>query len=121
MCTIKIGLLFNAQNTPTFKRMKLMTSTKTREDKMDTECKKDEGPRSLSRAEIELQYFREVLYIDFYIICRKHKCINIFILSFQDCCSFLITVYMRRSNIYMILLKVSFGILKSCCNFSDIC
>lgn len=77
MCTIKISLLFNAQNTPTFKRMKLMTSTKTREDKMDTECPKDEGPRSLSRAEIELQYFREVFYINFYIICRKHKCINI--------------------------------------------
>lgn len=83
MCTIKIGLLFNAQNTPTFKRMKLMTSTKTREDKMDTECPKDEGPRSLSRAEIELQYFREVFYINFYIICSKHKCINILFCPFK--------------------------------------
>lgn len=83
MCTIKIGLLFNAQNTPTFKRMKMMTSTKTREDKMDTECPKDEGPRSLSRAEIELQYFREVFYINFYIICSKHKCINILFCPFK--------------------------------------
>lgn len=102
MCTIKIGLLFNAQNTPTFKRMKLMTSTKTREDKMDTECPKDEGPRSLSRAEIELQYFREVFYINFCIICSKTQMYQHFILSFQDYCSFLITLYMQGSNIYQV-------------------
>lgn len=52
-----------------------MTSTKTREDEMDTELQKDEGPRSLSRAEIELQYFREVLW-------RKHKCISILFCPF---------------------------------------
>lgn len=80
---IKTFSHFNMQNTPTFKRIKLMTSTKTREDKMDTERQKDEGPRSLSRAEIELQYFREVLYINFYIICRKHKNINIVKVVFQ--------------------------------------
>lgn len=102
MCTIKIGLLFNAQNTPTFKRMKLMTSTKTREDKMDTECPKDEGPRSLSRAEIELQYFREVFYINFYIICSKHKCINILFCPFKITVVFLITLYMQGSNIYQV-------------------